>query len=154
MKKKAVVICAGLVVLLLGIGIFLLKKSTLYIENKLEHIVSDSLIIPNMPILKFSYIRNDFGVFKTDKKKTINEINIDYDFQNIGDVPLVISKVDVSCGCLLVDYPGEPIMPKGKGIVKVKVNAIGISGDFNKTLFVRSNATEDIILLRVVGQIK
>ena len=154
MKKVIVYAIAGLVVLLLGRAVLLQKKKTLYVENNIEHIVPDSFYIPNMPVLKLAYIRYDFGVFKKEKRLPVNVINIDFEFQNVGEAPLVILKVDVSCSCLSVDFPKEPIMPKGKGIIKVKVDAQGLTGDFNKTLFVRSNATEDIILLRIVGQIK
>ena len=154
MKKISIVICAGLVILFFGVGIVRLKKSTVYVDNKIEHIVLDSLIIPDMPVLKFAYIRYDFGVFKKRKKHPINIIDIDLEFQNIGDSPLILFKVDVSCSCLSVDFPKEQIMPKEKGVVKVKVDAQKLIGTFNKTLFVRSNATEEIILLRIVGQIK
>jgi hypothetical protein len=154
MKKVIIFTCAGLAVLLLGAGIVLRSKKTLYVKSKIEHVVPDSLIIPNMPVLKFAYIRDDFGVFKKEPILPINIIDVDWEFQNIGDIPLVIFKVDVSCSCLSVDYPKEPIMPKGKGIIKVRIDTQELSGDFNKTLFVRSNATEDIILLRIVGQVK
>ena len=155
MKKVFVYACASIAVLLLCFGIVRQKKTVLYEENRISYVESDSSSnIPNMPVLKFANTKYDFGVFKSQKKDSINVINIDYAFQNDGDVPLVISKVDVSCGCLTVDFPKEPIMPKGNGVIKVKVNFQNNTSAFNKTLFVRSNATEDVILLRVVGQIK
>ena len=155
MKKTVIIItCAGLAVLLLGLGIVWHKKTTRYVENITEHIVPDSLNIPNMPVLKFAKTRHDFGSYKKEKKMPINVIHIDFEFQNIGDVPLVIYRADVSCGCLSVDLPKDPTMPKGTGTIKVKVDVQDYTGSFNKTLFVRSNATEDVVLLRIVGQIK
>ena len=154
MKKVIVYACVSIAVLLLCFGIVRQRK-TIFDENRISsYVKSDSSNIPNKPVLKFADTKYDFGTFKAGEKLPINVINIDYEFQNVGNAPLVISKVDVSCGCLSVDFPQKPIMPKEKGVINVKVNTQGITGTVHKTLFVRSNATEDIILLRVVGQIK
>ena len=149
MKKIAIVTCAGLVVLLFGVVIVLQKKTTLYVENEIEHIAPDSLKVPNMPVLKFKKTRYDFGTAKKDTPITVR-----FEFRNEGDATLVIYKVDVSCGCLSPDFPKQPVRPDEKGTVEVRIDTKGITGVFNKTLFVRSNATEDVILLRIVGQIK
>ena len=154
MKKVIVYVCAGLAFLLLGSVSCKQKNKTLYVDNKKTNMALDSTDVKNMPILKFAKTKYNFGTFKTEKILPINIINIDFEFQNVGNVPLVIHKVDVSCGCFSVEYPKEPTMPKGKGTIKVKVDAQDITGAFNKTLFVKSNAIEDVILLRVVGQIK
>jgi len=155
MKKIIIYTCTSIAVLLLCLGIIRQRKTISHNENIISFVESDSSsYIPNMPVLKFVNTKYDFGDFKTNKKDSINVFNIDYAFQNVGEAPLIIYKVDVSCGCLSVDFPKEPIIPKGNGVIKVKVNTQNNTGAFNKTLFVRSNATEDVILLRVVGQIK
>ena len=47
-------------------------------------------------------IQSEFNFGKIDKKKqSIKEI--DLEINNIGEAPLVIMKVDVSCGCMTVD---------------------------------------------------
>ena len=139
----------GFAVLLLGFGIVFLNKKTQYAENKIEHLLPAPLIIPDMPVLKFETTRNDFGTVKTNSK-----MNVHFEFQNVGDTPLIIQKVDVSCGCLTVEFPKHPMKPKEKGTIEVKIDTKGLKGAFNKTLFVRSNATDDVVLLRIVGQIK
>ena len=113
--------------------------------------MADSLNRKDMPVLKFAKLRYNFGTFK---KKATSSFVVKFKFQNVGNAPLVIYKVDVSCGCLSADYPRHPIMPNQKGIITVMVSEQDFAGAFNKTLFVRSNATEDIILLRIVGKIK
>ena len=153
MKKVIIYICATLVVLPLCIVSCKQKNKTQLVDNKKTNMALDSSDVKNMPVLKFTKTRHDFGTFKKEKIIPINIIHIDFEFQNVGDVPLLIHKVDVSCGCFSVEYPKEPTKPNEKGIIEVKVDAQNITGAFNKTLFVKSNATEDVILLRIFGQI-
>ena len=157
MKKILIFTCAGIAVLLISIGTLNLKKrfshtgtiqfidTTLYIT----HIALDSPSIKDMPVLKFAETRYDFGIIK---KNT--QIVVHFEFLNEGNAPLVILKIDVSCGCLSAEYPKQPTEPNEKGILKISVDTRGITGVFNKTLFVKSNAVDDVILLRIVGQIK
>ena len=37
----------------------------------------------------------------------------DYEVTNTGNKPLVIDNVEVSCGCVKVDYPKQPIQEGG-----------------------------------------
>ena len=150
MKRVIVYACTGFAVLLLGIVSCKQKNTTQYVDNKETYIVLDSSEVKNMPVLKFDKTRYDFGTIK----KKDAPIAVIFEFHNIGDIPLVIQKVDVSCGCLSVDYPDEPILPKEKGTISVQVDVQDSTGAFNKTLFVKSNSTEDVILLRIIGQIK
>lgn len=64
----------------------------------------------------------------------IPELIIDFKMKNNGQDPLVILKADVSCGCVSVDYPKEPIMPD-KEKAPSKISTINQYGFFNKQLF-------------------
>jgi len=157
MKKNIIFVCSSFVILLLSIGTLKLKNTfqnfgtvqyidtTLYITN----VALDSLNIKDMPVLQFAEPKYDFGIIK---KNT--QITVRFEFMNEGDAPLVIYKVDVSCGCMSAEYPKQPIKPNEKGTISVKIDTQRFLGSFNKNLFVKSNATEDVILLRIVGQIK
>lgn len=100
--------------------------------------------------------------FTGEKKQSIGKVNrkeqqyvdVEYEFENTGNKPLVIIKADVSCGCMTVDYTKQPIKKGGKGYVKVKIDTKNQEGDFNKSVFIKSNATNNIELLRIVGKIK
>ena len=148
MKKAVIYTCTGLIVTLLSVGMLWQQKSTKYVDN--SHTVTESSDAKDMPVLKFVRTRIDFGTVR--KKDSPTRVN--FEFQNAGDVPLVIHKVDVSCGCMEVDFPKEPTMPGQKGTVTIVIDTKDRPGAFNKTLFVKSNANEDVILLRVLGQIK
>lgn len=152
MKKVIIFTCIaiGLVVLLLSIGTVRQRKITLSNDKEEILIVSDSLNIKGMPVLKFTKTKYDFGTIK----RKDAPITVVFEFRNEGDVPLVIHKVDVSCGCLSAEYPKQPVTPDEKSAITAKIDIRDFTGAFNKTLFVKSNATEDIILLRIVGQIK
>ena len=52
----------------------------------------------------------------------------DFQLQNKGDAPLKIEKVRTGCGCAVVSYTEEEILPGGEGIVTVRVNTKGYGG--------------------------
>lgn len=64
-----------------------------------------------------------------------------FKFTNTGTEPLVITNVEVTCGCTLPkSWPRDPIMPGGKGEINVAFNSAGKSGKQNKVVTVVSNA--------------
>lgn len=95
--------------------------------------------------------RFDFG--KINRKKIPN-IPIEVEFSNIGTVPLVILKADVSCGCLSVEYPKAPILPNQTGKLIIKADLRAQYGTFNKAVFIKTNAENDVVVLRVAGEIR
>ena len=82
---------------------------------------------------------------------TFNTVNLDYGtvkpnadgnrtfiVKNTGDKPLVISRVQPSCGCTTPDWSKEPIMPGKTGEIKVHYDTAGL-GEFQKSIDVYSN---------------
>lgn len=62
-------------------------------------------------------------------------------FTNTGNEPLIITNVQVQCGCTTPKgWPREPIPPGGKGELTVSFNSAGKMGRQNKTVTVVSNA--------------
>lgn len=94
--------------------------------------------------------RFDFG--KINSKKIPN-IPIEVEFSNIGTAPLLILKADVSCGCLSVEYPKAPILPNQTGKLIIKVDLRAQHGTFNKTVFIKTNAQNDVALIRIFGSV-
>lgn len=58
--------------------------------------------------------------------------------KNTGDKPLIISKVQASCGCTIPEWSQEPIMPGKTGQIKVHYDT-KIGGPFQKLIQVYSN---------------
>lgn len=121
-------------------------------ENSLSLNINMEQTDTNGPYL---YIKGgnkcDFGT--VNKKKT-DVIPININIENTGNAPLVIYKADVSCGCLSVEYDNKPIQPGKTAILNIKINMKEQKGYFNKTVFLNSNATNDVKLIRITGQIK
>jgi hypothetical protein len=67
-----------------------------------------------------------------------------YSFEvvNSGNSPLIISKVQPSCGCTTPDWTKEPIAPGAKGIVTASYGTKGRPGTFNKSISVFTNDPE------------
>jgi len=150
MKKVIISICSGLAILIMTMGAVRQKTKTPLAEFGETHIATDTTTVENMPVIKFEQTRSDFGTVR--KRNT--PITVAFKFQNIGSVPLLIHKVDVSCGCMTVEFPTEPILYGQEGSVLVTIVTNDFTGAFNKTLFLKSNAIEDVTLLRIVGQIR
>lgn len=62
-----------------------------------------------------------------------------YTFKNTGNMPLVLSNVNASCGCTTPSYSKEPVAPGNKGFITVKFNSKGKEGKLNKTVTAYAN---------------
>lgn len=73
---------------------------------------------------------------------------------NMGEKPLALAKVDVSCGCMKVDFVKVPIPSKQKGCINVIIDTKNQKGVFDKPIFIKSNAINDLEIVRIKGEIK
>lgn len=84
------------------------------------------------------------------KETTINfgdidsgaEVNIKFEFENVGNSVLVIKNVSTSCGCTTTQLEKLEYQPGEKGVIPVKFNSKGYSGKTTKTITVSSNDEE------------
>jgi hypothetical protein len=90
---------------------------------------------------------HDFGKIAQGKPVTV-----EFKFKNSGDVPLVISNVQWSCGCTPTDYTKEAIAPGKEGMVKVSYNSAR-AGVFSKTVRVTANIEGGTEVLTVKGEV-
>lgn len=99
--------------------------------------------------LSFEEKNHDFGkVNETDGK-----ITHVFNFVNKGSSPLVINRVQASCGCTTPTWTKEPIEPGKPGSITVTYNPLGRPGPFTKTITVYSNATEEQVVLIIKGEV-
>lgn len=89
------------------------------------------------PVITFEKKSHDFGdIIQGDK------VEETFKFTNTGNEPLIITNVQVTCGCTTPKgYPRDPIAPGGKGEITIGYNSAGRSGRQNKVVTVVSNAT-------------
>ena len=103
------------------------------------------------------------GPKKEFKEETINYGEVEkgkddgiriFEFTNTGDQPLNIINAKSSCGCTVPEWPKEPIVPGGKGQIKVQYNMN--PGPISKTITVETNAvnkTNGMVPLRIKGTV-
>jgi hypothetical protein len=77
-----------------------------------------------------------------------------FSFTNTGNVPLVISNAQKSCGCTIPTWPKEPILPGEKAQIKVKYDTKRL-GNFTKYVTITSNDPKNpTIRLNITGIIE
>lgn len=75
-----------------------------------------------------------------------------FKFTNIGDAPLIIKRIQSTCGCTVPKKPEEPIMPGKTGEIEVSYDTKRLGG-FSKAITVYSNAKEERKMLKIRGNI-
>jgi hypothetical protein len=67
------------------------------------------------------------------------KLNVSFRFRNTGVTPLVIGRVQPSCGCTIAEQPQKPVAPGEEGQIRATFNSEGRTGINHKTLFVDAN---------------
>jgi len=74
-------------------------------------------------------------------------------FENTGTEPLIITNVQVTCGCTAPSWPRDPIAPGQSNEIKVRFNSAGKSGRQNKVITVVSNAVESRSQIKITTNV-
>lgn len=102
------------------------------------------------PVITFENKICDFGTVKYKPKSVIK---IKFYYENTGNAPLVIYKVDASCGCTVPNWTKKPISPGTKDYILVTFKMNGKKGIVQKSIFVNANANEKVTVLHIKGEI-
>lgn len=92
----------------------------------------------------------DFGTIKEGDGK----VSHTFEITNVGEMPLVITRVIASCGCTTPEWPKEPIAPGKKGEIKVTFDPSGRPGPFTKTISVYSNGKTGSYIMNIRGEVE
>ncbi|MEP5613528.1 MAG: DUF1573 domain-containing protein [Cyclobacteriaceae bacterium] len=76
-----------------------------------------------------------------------------FEFENIGNEPLILSDVRTTCGCTAPEWPREPLAPGATASVKVVFNSAGKMGVQNKVITVMSNAVNNPARVKIVTNV-
>lgn len=91
---------------------------------------------PDGPKIEWESSNFDFGDLIQGER-----VENTFKFTNTGNAPLIITNVEVTCGCTTPKgWPRDPIPPGGKGELTVAYNSVGKYGRQNKVVKVISNA--------------
>jgi hypothetical protein len=98
--------------------------------------------------IKFEVLEHDFGTIEQGADGTFI-----FKFTNEGKEPLILSRVQASCGCTTPEWSQEPVAKGKSGVIKVKYNT-NIQGAFAKSITVYSNAKNGPIVLHIKGVVQ
>lgn len=101
----------------------------------------------NGPVIKWDKESFDFGEIERNVPVTVQ-----FELTNTGKAPLLIQKVEASCGCTTADYKKAPIMPGEKTSVGATFDAKAL-GKFSKSLTVTTNDGNRPYTLRFSGTV-
>ncbi len=97
--------------------------------------------------LSVNATEHDFGLLTRNKPATAS-----FTITNIGNDPLLISRVTTSCACTLVEWPQQPVAPGEKASIKATFDA-KMMGRFHKFINLYSNSSQALIRLSLKGEV-
>lgn len=96
----------------------------------------DTAVPMTGPIISWENTNYDFGDLKQGDR-----VESTFRFTNTGTAPLIITNVEVTCGCTTPKgWPKDPILPGAKGELTVAFNSVGKYGRQNKVIKIISNS--------------
>ncbi len=97
--------------------------------------------------INFAIPAHDFGKVKMNAPAKISFV-----FTNHGKSPVIIQKVESTCGCTVPEWPRKPLKPGNKGEIIVTYDT-SRSGVFSKTIFVSYNGKQSPAKLTIRGEV-
>lgn len=135
----------------------MMKRSTLYLLSLLvASLFGVTAMAQELPqddskkaAIEFAESEHDFG--------TISEgdgpVSFVFTFKNVGNAPLVLTRVISSCGCTTPSFSKDPIAPGKEGKVTVTYDPAGRVYPFVKTISVYSNGKKGPAVLTIRGEV-
>jgi hypothetical protein len=112
-------------------------------------VLSFTAVMAQKAVVNFVVKEHDFGKIK----EADGNATYVFEFVNKGNAPLVINRVQASCGCTTPTWTKEPIEAGKKGAITVTYAAPGRPGAFTKTITVYSNASDEQTVLVIKGEV-
>jgi archaellum component FlaF (FlaF/FlaG flagellin family) len=129
---------------------FVLMFSSVFAQNKGKKEVEQPFVpkVTTGAEIEFDKSSFDYGTLEIGDVKT----GI-FTFTNVGNRPLVLFDVIVSCDCTEVEWQKEPVMPGKTATIKVVYTA-KTAGLIAKQVTIQSNAQTDRVRLQLKGNVK
>ncbi len=117
-------------------------------ENTTPEIeTEEEKLMKNITTLSFNEMEHNFGKLVKDK-----QYYCEFEVENTGTFPLLITKVDASCGCTTPEKPDKPIEPGKKDKIKVGFKP-GSTGNIEKTVTISANIKEQFVVLKIKAKV-
>jgi hypothetical protein len=101
------------------------------------------------PNISFKETEHSFGKIEENKGSVTHK----FTFTNTGSQPLIINRVQASCGCTTPSYSKKPVLPGEEGYIEVKFNPKNRPGPFQKSISVYSNSPGNMDRLIIKGSV-
>ena len=130
----------SLSILLAASGAAMAQDKAVKVSTPTPAAATTTLTVDN---LLFKTDNHDFGTLEEG-----GAADFVFQFKNTGKEPLIIQRVQPSCGCTTPDWTKEPIAPGKTGMVKASYGTQGRPGHFEKSLTVFSNAGTKMLTIK------
>lgn len=109
-----------------------------------------------LPSFVFSQSVNDIKIDKSNYdlgliKEKDGIVNHSYLITNTANIPLIISKLETSCGCTTTKWKMKPILPGKSTIIRLFFDPKNRPGNFNKTLRIICNFKPGFVIVSLNG---
>ncbi len=104
--------------------------------------------VSGVGVLNFEEMAFNFGDITQGDK-----VSHTFVFTNTGEAPLVISRVQTTCGCTVPTWPSQPVAPGETGEIAATFNSAGKMGIQNKVITIHSNASEPVVRLTLKSNV-
>lgn len=111
---------------------------------------ASTIFAQTAPILKFENKQVDFGVVN---KKERPYLDVYFKFTNTDNTPIIIYNATVSCGCMTPYYSNKPVLKGETGTIRVRIDTKSQGGKFLKNIIIKSNAKNDLEIIKIAGTI-
>jgi len=132
---------------LLSLTLALFAVSASFAQNAKDNATPGTTSTLKAEDMAFTTDSHDFGVVSEGPAA-----ECEFHFKNTGKEPIVLQRVQPSCGCTTPSYSKDPVLPGKEGIIKASYNTSGRPGAFTKTITVVSNAGTKVLTLK--GQVE
>ncbi len=99
--------------------------------------------------IEFVESEHDFGTIS----ESDGPVTFVFTLKNVGNAPLVLTRVISSCGCTTPSFSKDPIAPGKEGKVTVTYDPTGRVYPFVKTISVYSNGKKGPSVLTIRGEV-
>ncbi len=125
---------------LLSLSLFAFASTVSFAQDKKDQ--AQQATTQNPDALKFVSEIHDFGTIPQNIPA-----EVEFKFTNTGKEPILLERVQPSCGCTSPTWSKDPILPKKTGTIKASYNAAAV-GAFNKSITVFSNVGTKVLTIK------
>ncbi|MEN8122602.1 MAG: DUF1573 domain-containing protein [Bacteroidota bacterium] len=108
-----------------------------------------NIMIAQGPKINFEKTTHTYGKIKEEGGLATYK----FKFKNTGKQPVIITRVQSSCGCTTPEWTRSPVKPGAIGFVSTQFDPRNRPGSFNKHVLVYNTATKEPVKLIVKGEV-